>query len=220
MLLSLLPLLFHPHTNSVKSSFFHLALSLHLPHLLSPVTLSVFTHLFSPCSPFMPHTLIPCLFLNHMSFSLPLLSILHPSVLPLGGEMNWCVSWVDHPSSCCLPTATLFPSCVAVFLCLFPSASACHSLRPSTLCRLSLYHVGSSLFLSHCFHPMPTPNVTFIPPWDRSVRKIQPHVHKQSDVALHVYVPLFCTLFWVPICTCVRWSGKERLRESTFVSYT
>lgn len=46
------------------------------------------------------------------------------------------------PSSCCLPTTTLFPSCVTAALSPFPSASPCHS---RCLCpfRLSLYHVYS-----------------------------------------------------------------------------
>lgn len=113
-------------------------------------------------------------------FSFPRLQF-PPSVLLLNCEMNWCVSWVDHPSSCCLPTASLLSSCVAVFLSL-PSASACHYYHPSI--HPSLYHVCFSLFLAHCIHPMSAPAVSFISPKDRPVKTIQPLVHTQSDSLL------------------------------------
>lgn len=179
MLLYLLPLF---STNSL--SFFSLSpLFCHLPHMLSSMSLPVFALLFLGYCPFM--------FLLHLSHAcfkphVLLFSTVLPSVLPLDGEMSWCVSWADHPSSCCLPTATRFPSCVAVFLCFFPSAFACHSHDPSL--HLSLYHVCSSLFLSHCIHPMSAPAVSFISPKDRPVRKIQPLVHKQPDVVLSARV--------------------------------
>lgn len=161
-----------------------------------------------------PHT-SPCLFLNHMSFSFPVCPTLPPSVLPLCGEMNWCVSWVDHPSSCCLPTATLFPSCVAVFLApLLPSPPACHSPCPSIFCHLSLYHVYSLLFLSHCIHSVSAPTLSFISLRDGPVRKIQPLVHKQSAVVLSACVMCARSARHVEstfVYVCV--SDKERVRE-------
>lgn len=54
------------------------------------------------------------------------------------------VIWTDVsaeliiPSSCCLPTATLFPSCVSVSLPLLPSASPCHSRCLAPFRHLSL----------------------------------------------------------------------------------
>lgn len=141
-------------------------------------------------SPYVALTLMS-LFLDHMSFSFPLYPTLPPSVLPLCGEMKWSVSWVYHPSSCCLPTATLFPSCVSAFLSPFPFASFCHSHRPFLFCHLSLYHVYSSLFLSHWIHSISAATLSFISPPDRPVRKIQPLVHMQSGVVLSA-------------CVCVR----------------
>lgn len=138
-----------------------------------------------------PYVALMFLFLDHMSFSFLFYPTLPPSVLPLCGEMKWSVSWVYHPSSCCLPTATLFPSCVSAFLSPFPFASFCHSHRPSLLFHLSLYHVYSPLFLSHWIHSISAATLSFISPTDRPVRKIQPLVHMQSGVVLSA-------------CACVR----------------
>lgn len=108
------------------------------------------------------------------------------------------------PSSCCLPTTTLFPSCVTV------------APFPSCLClSLSLPLSFPSSFTISCL--LPSPALSSLPlhlhshplsyfPEHRHVMKIHPLVHKQSDA-----VPSdCCTICWVLICICMRESQRKR----------
>lgn len=140
------------------------------------------------------HLLLVFLFLNYMSSSSSLLSTLPTSVFPYWAELNWCVSWVDHPSSCCLPTATLFPSCVAVFLCPPhppPHTHLCLSLSPP-LYSLPSFTLSCLLFsLSLSLHPSHVGSHRLLFPLETGCQEDSTLV-QQSDVALsacvHVHV--------------------------------
>lgn len=141
-----------------------------------------------------PYVALMFLFLDHMSFSFLFYPTLPPSVLPLCGEMKWSVSWVYHPSSCCLPTATLFPSCVSAFLSPFPFASFCHSHRPSLF---SIFHSIMSTPLSFSLTesiPSLLPLSLLFPPQTGLSGRFS-HLSTCSLVLfyLHVHVSVFCT---------------------------
>lgn len=107
-------------------------------------------------------------------------------------------------SSCCLPTATCFPSCVAVPLSPFLSASPCHSHPLSPLRHLSLYHAYSPLLLSRSFPPISFPSETGL-----SGRFSHLSTRSLMLFCLHAYVCMCCTLWWVHICVYVcEWQRK------------
>lgn len=118
---------------------------------------------------------------------------LPPSVLPLCGDMNWCVSWVDHSlqllSANC-NSLSLMCLCLSVSppLSLSLSLSPPLSFPPSFTLSCLLPSLSLSFLLS-----VSAPTISFISLWDRAVRKIQPLVHKQSNVVLSacacVHVP-------------------------------
>ena len=143
---------------------------------------------------FLSHVFTVSLFLNHMSFSLAL------SVPPsLHLSRRSAVIWTDVsaeliiPSSCCLPNATPFPSCVTVTLPPFPSASPCHSHRLSpSLHHLSLHHVRS-----------PSPPLSSLP----FPSLLQPSLLFPSETGLSGRFSHLSTsslmLFRLHVCVCV-----------------
>lgn len=160
-------------------------------------------------SPYAPCTLSAILLLKSVSYYFALVSTLPPSVLPLCVEMNWCVSGVDHPSSRCLPTATLFPSCVAVFLCPVPLC-LCLSLSPPpwslpsfTLSRplVSISPIASipcllSLFLLY--------------PPETGLSGRFSHLSASSLMLFCLHA---CTLSWVHICTYVHFDVAKKKKR-------
>lgn len=187
-----------PHAVILSTPYFYFILTNPFPLTLFPVHYSLtftalfllsLSHLFRYCflttCPFISLSVPPSLHLSHRSV----------------------VIWTDVsaeliiPSSCCLPTATLFPSCVSASLPLLPSASPCHSHRLSPFRHLSLYHVYCPLFGSHSFPPsLLPPSLLF--PSETGLSGRFSHLSTSSLMlfCLHVHVFMRCTLCRVCIC--------------------
>lgn len=196
------------HLNPVSSPSTRLCLTTcHLA--FSCGSSSVFTCLAPPRCLHMlnTHLLQFYLFLESVSYSFALVSTLPPCVRPRRGGMNWCVSRVDRPSSRCLPTATLFPSCVAVFLCPVPLC-LCLSLSPPlrSLPSFTLSRPLVSVSLIASVPRLLSPFLLF-PPRDRPVRKIQPHVREQSDAVLSACMHAILSAH---LHLCAFWCGKKK----------
>lgn len=156
-------------------------------------------------------------FLSHLSIcSLTTCPFFTPSVPPsLLLSCRSAVIWTDVsgeliiPSSCCLPTTTLFPSCVTVALSPFPSASPCHShcLRPF---HPSLYHVYYPLFL----FPIPSlasllpPSLLF--PCETGLSWRFVHLSISSQMLFRLCVYMCCAICWLHIWICVYETQGER----------
>lgn len=161
----------------------------------------------------------PCcllVFLSHLSIcSLTTCPFFHSlRSTPLLLSHRSAVIWTDVsgeliiPSSCCLPTTTLFPSCVTVALSPFPSASPCHS---HCLCPFhpSLYHVYYPLSPSIPFLPSLLPPSLLFPCETRLSSRFV-HLSISSQMLFRLCVYMFCAICWLHIWICVHETQGER----------
>lgn len=167
---------------------------------------------------FLSHLFRVYLFLNHMSFSFTLRPTLPPSVPPLCGDMNWCVSWVDHSLqllSAKRNSLSLMCHCdsFSLPLCLSLSLSPPRSFPPSFTLSCLLPSLSLSFLPSHlCSHPL-----YYFP--------LRQACQEDSTTCPRA---VWCCSVWVRICAsaaryvehtfvfvCV--SDRERVRESVCV---